>query len=173
MLRDMGLPDVSCTDNRRLEILATGLPLHGGVPLAVDATMVSALHGDGAPWPKADTEAGMAIERAHRRKWDTYPEIEAAPEMHLATLACEVGGRWSKECQDVIEQLARVRAREAPAYLRTATKLACAARWWAILSCAQQNALAATLIDDAVCLLDGWDTPIPDIVDILSECIRA
>ena len=52
-MRDMGVPGITAQDGRRLEILATGLPLHRGVPLAVDASMVSPLHADGRPWPRA------------------------------------------------------------------------------------------------------------------------
>ena len=43
-------------DNRRLEVVADGLPLFGGVQLAIDTTLVSALQGDGGqcqvcgPW---------------------------------------------------------------------------------------------------------------------------
>ena len=35
-------------DSRRLEILAEGLPLYGGVQLAIDTTLVSTLHCDGS-----------------------------------------------------------------------------------------------------------------------------
>ena len=42
---DMGVP--SALDGRRLEVVADGLPLHGGAQLATDTTMVSPLHADG------------------------------------------------------------------------------------------------------------------------------
>ena len=38
---DLGLP--RARDNRRLEVVVDSLPLHGGVQLAVDTTLVSAL----------------------------------------------------------------------------------------------------------------------------------
>ena len=43
-LRDTQLPGIAADDGRRLEITATGLPLHRGVPLGVDASVVSPLH---------------------------------------------------------------------------------------------------------------------------------
>ena len=42
---DLGVPNAA--DNRRLEVVVDGLPLFGGVQLAVDTTLVSALKGDG------------------------------------------------------------------------------------------------------------------------------
>ena len=44
---DLGVPNEG--DNRRLEVVADGLPLFGGVQLAIDATLVSAVQGDGEP----------------------------------------------------------------------------------------------------------------------------
>ena len=42
---DLGAP---VHDSRRLEILAEGLPLYGGVQLAIDTTLVSTHHCDGS-----------------------------------------------------------------------------------------------------------------------------
>ena len=48
-VRDMDLGVPNAYDNRRLEVVADGLPLLGGVQLAVDTTLVSAIQGDGQP----------------------------------------------------------------------------------------------------------------------------
>ena len=154
---------------RRLEVLATGLPLFGGVPLAVDATVVSALHANGTAWSRAHECAGTALDRAHDKKSDVYSDVETSSVVRLTTLACEVGGRWSEQCQNVIEQLAYARSREAPHFLQVAAKHAYASRWWALLSCAQQDAVAATLIQDGVVLFDRCDSPLSDITDLLSD----
>ena len=50
---DLIAPNVM--DERRLEVVAEGLPLHGGAQLVIDTTLVSALRKDGAemlrqPW---------------------------------------------------------------------------------------------------------------------------
>ena len=48
LVRDMDL-DVPIADARRLEVVVDGLPLHRGAQLAVDTTLVCALHADGRP----------------------------------------------------------------------------------------------------------------------------
>ena len=53
LLRDLDLVAPNPRDQRRLEILADGLPLFGGAQLAVDTTLVSPLHCDGSPHPGA------------------------------------------------------------------------------------------------------------------------
>ena len=50
-LADMGLDGVDPAVNRRVEIVATGLPVAQGVRLVINVTMVSPLHGDGTPFP--------------------------------------------------------------------------------------------------------------------------
>ena len=47
MVRDMDLVPNDRIDNRRLEVVADGLPLFGGAQLAIDTTLVSALRRDG------------------------------------------------------------------------------------------------------------------------------
>ena len=91
-VRDLGIAGVRPGDARRLEVVATGLPLARGVPLAVDATMVSVLHCDGSPWARADQTPGVALGRAENSKNATYPELVASSTALLTTLACEVGG---------------------------------------------------------------------------------
>ena len=59
-------------DGRRLEVVADGLPLFGGVHLAVDTTLVSPLHCDGQP-PWTELYSG----EARRRKELTCPELVA------------------------------------------------------------------------------------------------
>ena len=66
-------------------------------------------------------------------------------------------------------QLAAARARAAPRHLQLATRLAFEARWWALLSCCQQDALAATLVDVSIVLLDGADAAEPLLVDVILD----
>ena len=51
LVRDLDLLVPNVHDGRRLEIVAEGLPLFGGVQLVVDTTLVSPLRGDGSPRP--------------------------------------------------------------------------------------------------------------------------
>ena len=168
-LRDMGIAGIHAADSRRLEVVATGLPLSRGVPLAVDATMVSALHCDGSPWTDADSVPGVAIRRAEKNKGVTYPELVQSETAVLVTLACETSGRWSSQCAQVIDELAAARARSAPRHLQLSARLGYARRWWALLSIAQQDCFAGTLVDDGVLLLDGHDAHLPEVVDVVMD----
>ena len=95
-------------DNRRLEIVADGLPLFLGAQLAVDTTLVSVLRRDGTPRPRCANEDGAALVAARRRKEGTYPELTGRDgRTRLVVLACEVGGRWSEEGQDFVRSLAK------------------------------------------------------------------
>ena len=62
-------------DGRRLEGVAEGLTLFGRCQLALDATVVSPLHGDATHRRRADVEDGVALREARRRKERTYPEL--------------------------------------------------------------------------------------------------
>ena len=75
MFRDFDLADPDPEDRRRIEILADGLPLFGGAQLAVDTTLVSALHCDGSAHPRAAHVDGAVLVAARRRKERTYPEL--------------------------------------------------------------------------------------------------
>ena len=135
----------------------------------MDATLVSPLHADGTHWASADTNNGVAIKRAEADKRDTYWDLVDSPHLHLMTLACEVGGRWSEACRTTIRGLAQAKSREAPNHARKAARIAWESRWWAILSVAQQDTLAATLVDDAVPLLGGHDGEEPTLPDVIYD----
>ena len=60
MFRDLDLAAPNMFDARRLEVVVDGLPLFGGVQLAVDTTMVSALHNGEARRGAAHTD-GVAL----------------------------------------------------------------------------------------------------------------
>ena len=70
-LRDTTLPNIDPADNRRIEIVATGLPANKGIPLAIDATLVPPLHADGTPLDNAVSAPGTALRNAERRKRET------------------------------------------------------------------------------------------------------
>ena len=92
--RDLDLP-VPATDGRRLEVVVDGLPLSGGCQLAVDTTLVCALHCDGSPQNGAVDADGVVLQAARRRKERTYPELVGPrSRARLVVLAVEVGSRW-------------------------------------------------------------------------------
>ena len=73
MVRDLDLAEPRAADGRRLEVVVDGLPLFGGCQLAVDTTVVCALHCDGSPHRGAENLDGVVLERARRRKERRYP----------------------------------------------------------------------------------------------------
>ena len=89
LLVDSAIAAIDPGDGRRVEIVATGLPYCQGVPLAVDATMVSPLHADGTAFPGAAEQPGVAFERAWRAKHTTYPELVASHQLRLVVAAVE------------------------------------------------------------------------------------
>ena len=70
LVRDMDLGG-PVHDSRRLEILVEGLPLYGGVQLAIDTTLVSTLHCDGSARRGAGQIDGAVFAEARRRKEGT------------------------------------------------------------------------------------------------------
>ena len=101
-VRDMDLGVPNAHDTRRLEVVADGLPLFGGVQLAVDTTLVSAIQGDGQPQRGAADRDGVALKRARRKKETTYPELVQPGSRARLVLALEVGGRWSQEARTFV-----------------------------------------------------------------------
>jgi hypothetical protein len=170
-LRDTNLPMIAANDGRRLEIVATGLPLYRGVPLGVDCTMGSPLHTDGTPWPRAAVEDGVAIRRLEIAKEATYRDLVGSPSLRLTTLATETGGRWSKQTVTLVRLLAKAKARQAPEPQRQRVAAAWANRWWSYLAVTARNALAATLVEDAPQVLDGLDDVEPFWPDVVGDNI--
>ena len=143
--------------------------MYRGTPLAVDATVVSALHANGTPWEDADVTDGVAIRRGEKTKADRYPELVESPIVRLVTLACEVGGRWSTDTQEVLVGLAAARARTATSPLRAVAQAAWLWRWSCQISIAVQAAVAATLVDAVPVDLDGVDGPPPPDATVCAE----
>ena len=145
-LSDMNL-DVPVGDERRIEVVANGLPLWHGAQLAVDATIVSPVARSGAAQAGAAERPGRALANAAQRKRRTYPELVRARRCRLVVFGMEVGGRWGDEAVSFLRLLARARARDAPAQDRAAAQVAWAVRWSALLAVASQRAFAASLLE--------------------------
>ena len=124
-LRDLDISPVGSTDSRRLEVVAEGLSLYGGCQLAIDATLVSALKGDGTHKRKADTTNGVALLEARKNKETTYPELgQGNGRAQLVVIAGEVGGRWSSETKNFLWCLASEKALSASSVLRGSARAA-------------------------------------------------
>ena len=95
-VRDLNL-DAARQDERRIEVIANGLPIWGGTQVAVDTTLVSPLTAAGAPRREGGSAVGAALRIARKAKLRTYSEFARASRCRLAVIAIEVGGRWSLE----------------------------------------------------------------------------
>ena len=168
LLRDLNV-QADRHDDRRLEVVANGLPLWGGVQLAVDTTLVSALTSAAQPRRYRGTTAGAALALARRDKERTYPELVRMGRCRLVVFAVELGGRWSTEAAGFVRQLARAKARSSPPLLRAAATSTWVARWSALLSAAAARAFAASLLALPASCASNLDGAEP----LLSEALAA
>ena len=128
MVRDLDLAVPNAADARRLEVVVDGLPLFGGAQLAVDTTLVCALHANGSARRGAahtDGKEGGNLPGAGGRRGRA----------RLVVLAVEVGGRWSPETQSFLSKLANAKARTENPLMRRRVEQAWRFRWGALLSC--------------------------------------
>ena len=170
MLRDMDVSLQRADDGRRLDVVAYGLRLFGGVPVCGDATMVSPLHCDGSVRRGADTTNGCCLRAARRRKEVVYPEFVGGDQGRLILLGCEVGGRWAPEALTLLRCLARARCLSAPALLRKSASYAWHRRWLCLVSIAAQSALAASLAEPAALLTAAAPEEEPSLEEVLGSC---
>ena len=160
---------VSRFDDRRIEVIANGLPLWNGAQLAVDTTIVSPPPPLGRPVLGA-TRPDPALLEARRRKEATYPELLASARCRLVVIGVEVGGRWGSEAASFLRLLARARARAAPEALRPALRSAYVHRWSGLLCAAALLAFADSLTSLPSPGLSNLDGPCPDLSDLLAAC---
>ena len=119
LVRDLNVDPIR-QDDRRVEVIANGLPLWGGAQLAVDTTLVSPLTAAGLPRRVAGGTAGAALLTARRAKERAYPELCGSGRCRLTVVALELGGRCSTEAATFVRLLARCKARSAPPPSRAA-----------------------------------------------------
>jgi len=126
----------SALPERRIGVVANGLPLWHGSQLALDATIVSPLTRRGEAHPRADIQPGCAVSAAAwRKRHNTYPELCRARRCRLVVLGLETGGRFGTEAAQFLRLLARHRAAAVPQQLRAAATTA----WVAAVACPLQS----------------------------------
>ena len=171
-MRDLNL-EIPPSDGRRLEVVVNNLPLWNGAQLAVDVTLVSALHRNGDAIPGAAHTDGIAVDRARRRKARTYHELDGlGGRARLVVVAFELGGRWSPEAMRLVRLLARARARASPNILRRSAQLAWQRRWTAMMAFAAQRAFAMTLLHLPLGSAGCLDGATPPLADVLADARR-
>ena len=152
MVRDLDPLPRDRVDNRRLEVVADGLSLHGGAQLAIDTTLVSPLARDGSVKRGADRTDGAVLGRKER----TYPELAGVGgRATLVVLAAEVGGRWSQEFRQFLLSLASAKALSAPYLLQSKAKAGWFHRWSCLLGCTAAKSFAVSLLDGSAARVGG------------------
>ena len=124
LMRDVNV-DVDRRDDRRIEVIANGLPLWGGAQLAVDVTLVSARH----QW--------SAARRAQWCYWHSLScraESQGVPRVAAlaAVPARRPGSRGHRPLEPAarfVRVLARCKARAVSPALRSAAVAASTSRW--------------------------------------------
>ena len=148
-------------------MVAQGLPIRAGSQWAVDITLRSVLMANGTAKSRAAAENGIVADRARGDKEAAYPEFSSSRRCQLIVVAIETGGRWSAEAAAFLEDLAFVKAREAPCRLRTATAWAWQRRWSRLLATACAIAVAQSLTAPAGTISAGsTDGPAPKLGDL-------
>ena len=169
LLRDAGVVGVDVADGRHIEVVVTGLPIAHGVPVAVDASIVSPLHADGTPHKDADVRPGISLGRAERAKETTYPELLRSGQLRLETVACEVGGRLSSRALNLLDIAAGAKVRCEPAHRQKFLTKWWRHRWMTMIAVAIQSCVASTLVNDGCTILDGCDGPAPSARELESR----
>ena len=142
-----------------------------GPLVAIDATMVSPLHYNGAPFSGADKRRGVALKRGRNHKISTYPELVDSSRLRLLTAGIETGGRIDPLALDLFSEAAVARARSGPQVLRSVLSRCFRSRWVVMIPIAAQDDLAATLVNDGVGLLACGDIYVPTPVGLwLDSC---
>ena len=154
-------------DTRRLDLVVPGLNVAPGLPLFCDATVLSPLTRRG--WARGGTsnQGGRLLLDAERDNNNTYREVAESGLGALYCLGCEVYGRWSRQCVQLVPALAREHARGLHPRIRRGAALGYQQRWWALLSVALQKAVAqAVLRSEGQDLTSAELAPVPPLADL-------
>ena len=167
-LRDMNIT-VSATDERAIEVLAMGLPLHQGAQLAIDITLRSALTTTGEPCPGGATTNGAALQAARQKKEAKYRELLEGHRCGLIVVGVEMGGRFGQEAVDFVDSLAAAKARDSPRILHRSAHLAWRQRWMRMLAVSCARSFAVSLVSGDGDAWSGTDGRVPDLADLFHK----
>ena len=155
-------------DQRRVELVVPGLNVARGRPLFCDVTVISPVTRNGRPRPGTSNVGGNPLAQAEAANNGTYAPVVESGLGALYLLGHEVYGRMSRQCVELLPQLAQEKARGSPIRLRRGTALSYLTRWSCLLSVSLQKAVAAGVLRD-----HGGDLPCtlleeePSVADLL------
>ena len=169
MVRDLNT-SIPTSDERQIEVVASGLPVFGGQQLAIDITVRSVVKRDGAARASTDRRDGVTADRARDDKEPKYPELLGS-RCKLVVLAIELGGRFSTETGEFLRQLAAAKALTVPSYLRGSAAVAFERRWSRMLAMSVASSHAASILMDKGSLVqaDHGASAQPWLQDLLTE----
>ena len=161
---------VHSSDNRRIEVIADGLPFYSGCQIALDATLVSPLTCQGNPRLNSHIRDAAVLEEARRKKEQrTYADVANSGRCRFITAGVEIGGRWAPALVIFIARLAKSKTRSVPKPLQTAAKHWWRVRWTGMLSVATHVALAMSLVQDEFTDAPCHDGAEPPALSVIAE----
>ena len=164
-MRDLNVAP-SRQDDRRIEVIANGLPRWGGVQVAVDTTLVSPLTAAGEPRREGKAYCRGCFAPCSSGEGAHLPRTLRC---RLVVLGIETGGWWCPEAATFFRLLARCRARSAPPPLQSACISAYVLRWSALLAFAAARAFATSLLSLPLSGAANVDGDPPLLSDLLAE----
>ena len=118
----------------------------------------------------ASNRGGGLLEQAQDENDATYAIVTDSGLGSLLCLGCEVFGRWSQQCVDLVPQLARERARGLHPRVRRGMALGLQHRLWGLLGVALQKSVAQLVIFDGsgADLIQTQLEPTPPLADVVT-----
>ena len=170
-LNSLAIPGVSPDDGRELDVVVGRLPLYGGKTIIGDASLRSPLSAEGVPKNHAERCAGSTFQGAYNDKARNYPELCGEhSSFKFLVLASEVGGHLSVECHELIRQLVKCRASYHAPHLRPFIKNMYKRRWYGIISCAIQRAIAWNIAGSGEVQFEPLHK-LPDFEELCATCV--
>jgi len=162
-------------DNRRMDLVAapgaTAVGARRGVPLFSDVTICSVLTKTGAARSPAATVDGGVLRQAVAAKRRKYADIVNSPHACLLVLGCELYGRWCDDAVSIVQEMASLKAQQAPPLLRGSAAYAWSNRWWSLVSVGVHRAIAESLLrHGGADLLDApAEQDAPSLADVFMD----
>ena len=103
-------------------------------------------------------------------RWRTDPELkESSTTVRFVLAAAEVGGWLSQESFELLDAAAQCRSQHDPLVLHRHATCAGLARWIGMIAVSAQDALAATLIQEGLGILDAVAETVPDAAEVWAD----
>ena len=118
--------------------------------------------------PGTSNQGGQLLRSAEDDNSKIDHDVISSGLGELLSLGCEVYGRWSPQCIELVPKLARERKRGLHVRIHRGIALSLQHRWWAILGLALQRSVAHIVLSSAagVDLVTSGLEPTPALGDL-------